>query len=75
MIDPVFDGYWRQCYGHNYTHDEDLVRFLVKRNPEIGVRSRGTKAIMVGYMPGSASRRPVGLGGSKVQSPKSKVTP
>lgn len=48
VIDPVFDAYWRQCYGHNYTDDKDLVKFLVKRNPEIGVRSRGTK-VMAGW--------------------------
>ena len=61
MIDPVFDAYWRECYGKNYTQDADLMKFLARRNPEITVRSRGTKAIFVGYMPGSASRRPIGL--------------
>ena len=61
MIDPVFDAFWRECYGKHYTHDEELVKFLVKRNPEIGVNSRGTKAIHVGWLPGSTSKRPVGL--------------
>jgi len=61
MIDPVFDAYWRACYGSRYTHDADLLKFLTKRNPEIAVRSRGTKEIFVGYAPGSASRRPCGL--------------
>jgi hypothetical protein len=61
MIDPVFDAYWREHYGKNYTHDEDLMKFLVKRNPEIKVQSRGTKQIHVGWMPGPGSRKPVGL--------------
>ena len=41
MIDPVFDAYWRECYGKQYTHDEELMKFLIKRNPEIALRSRG----------------------------------
>lgn len=61
MIDPVFDAFWRECYGKNYTQDEALVKFLVKRNPEIAVKSRGTKEIFVGYAPSGASRKPVGL--------------
>lgn len=61
MIDPVFDAYWRQCYGSNYTHDPELLKFLSRRNPEIVVRSRGTKDVFVGWMPGSTSKRPVGL--------------
>lgn len=61
MIDPVFDAYWRECYGKHYSHDEDLMAFLKKRNPEIGVQSRGTKAIQVGWMPGPESKRPMGL--------------
>lgn len=61
MIDPVFDAFWRECYGKQYTQDADLVKFLVKRNPEIALRSRGTKEIFVGWMPSSASKRPVGL--------------
>lgn len=61
MIDPVFDAYWRTCYGSEYSHDADLMKFLARRNPEITVRSRGTKEIMVGYSPGSQSRKPVGL--------------
>jgi len=61
MIDPVFDAYWRECYGKQYSHDAELMAFLAKRNPEISVQSRGTKEICVGWMPGSASRRPVGL--------------
>jgi hypothetical protein len=61
MLDPVFDAYWRECYGKNYTHDPDLMKFLVKRNPEIAVHSRGTHEIMVGWMPGPESRKPVGL--------------
>lgn len=61
MIDPVFDAYWRECYGKHYTHDADLLKFLAKRNPEIAVRSRGTKQIFVGWMPSSQSRRPCGL--------------
>ena len=61
-VDPVFDAHWRQCYGHNYSADRDLLRFLIKRNPEIAVRSRGTKEIHVGYASGSESKRPVGFG-------------
>ena len=61
MIDPVFDAFWRQHYGKHYLQDEDLMKFLAKRNPEIAVRSRGTKEIFVGYAPGSNSRRPCGL--------------
>lgn len=61
MIDPVFDAYWRECYGKHYTHDPELLEFLAKRNPEIVVRSRGTKPIFVGWMPGSQSKRPIGL--------------
>lgn len=61
MIDPVFDAFWRECYGKDYTHDPELLKFLVKRNPEILVKSRGTKEICVGWAPGSASRRPIGL--------------
>ena len=61
MIDPVFDAFWRTCYGSDYTQNEDLVKFLLKRNPEIGVNSRGTKEISVGWLPGSTTKRPVGL--------------
>ena len=61
MIDPVFDAYWRECYGKHYSHDEDLLKFLTKRNPEIGLRCRGTREIFVGWMPSSQSKRPVGL--------------
>ena len=61
MIDPVFDAYWRECYGKEYTHDPELLKFLLKRNPEIGVQSRGTRAIHVGWMPGPESKRPIGL--------------
>lgn len=61
MIDPVFDAYWRECYGRNYTHDPDLMAFLAKRNPEIAVRSRGTHEVFIGWMPGPTSRKPVGL--------------
>lgn len=61
-IHPVFDAFWRQAYGESYAQaDPDLIKFLVKRNPEIAVRARGTKEIFVGYMPSSNSRKPVGL--------------
>ena len=62
MIDPVFDAYWRECYGKHYLEDKDLVKFLKRRNEEIVVQSRGTKAIFVGWMPSSQSKRPIGLG-------------
>lgn len=61
LIDPVFDAHWRECYGKDYKDDKALMKFLLKRNPEIGVKSRGTKEIMVGYTPSSGSKRPVGL--------------
>jgi hypothetical protein len=61
MIDPVFDAFWRECYGKHYTHDADLMKFLAKRNPEITVKCRGTKPIQVGWMPSSQSRKPLGL--------------
>ena len=61
MIDPVLDGLWKECYGKEYIHDESLVKFLMKRNEEIVVKSRGTKEIFVGWMPSSESKRPVGL--------------
>lgn len=47
-INPVIDTWWRQFYGHNYTENPDLMRFLARRNPEITVRARSAK-IMVGY--------------------------
>ncbi len=53
-IDAMVDSIWRQCYGHNYTEDQDLLKFLTRRNPEIEVRARGSR-IQVGYMPGERS--------------------
>src|SRR4051812_48468099 len=47
-VDAVVDTIWRQVYGHDYSEDQDLMRFLLKRNPEIGVRSAGTR-VQVGY--------------------------
>jgi hypothetical protein len=61
MIDPVFDAYWREVYGKHYTADADLMKFIARRNPEVQLRCRGTKEIQVGWMPGSTSKRPVGL--------------
>lgn len=61
MIDPVFDAFWRAAYGTGYTEDKDLMAFLKRRNPEIAVRSRGTKPIFVGYAPSTESKRPAGL--------------
>ena len=60
QLDAVFDALWRTCYGHNYTEDKDLMKFLERRNPEIVCRPTGTK-IMVGWAPCSASKRPVGV--------------
>jgi len=54
-IDAFIDALWRTQYGWNYTEDEDLVKFLCKRNPEITVRSRGTK-VMVGYQAGANTK-------------------
>ena len=64
-VDPVFDAIWRIYYGHDYSSQKDLMKFLVRRNPEIAVRSQGTK-LMVGWGPGSESKRPVGLGNSRL---------
>ncbi len=61
QIDPVFDAFWRTCYGSAYTADADLMKFLARRNPEITVRSRGTKEMFTGWLPSSSSKRPVGL--------------
>lgn len=47
-IDPMVDSIWRQFYGHNYTENPDLMRFLQARNPEIKIRARSGK-IQVGY--------------------------
>jgi hypothetical protein len=48
VIDAYIDALWRNFYGPNYTEDRDLMRFLAKRNPEIKVRSQGTR-VQVGY--------------------------
>jgi len=55
-VDAMIDAIWRSVYGANYTDDKDLVKFLMRRNPEIRVQSAGTK-IQVGYMPGSSKSR------------------
>ena len=47
-IDPFIDSLWRQFYGHDYTENKDLMRFLVNRNPEIFVKARSGK-IQTGY--------------------------
>lgn len=47
-IDPFVDSLWRQYYGHNYTENPDLMKFLMARNPEIKIRARSGK-IQVGY--------------------------
>jgi hypothetical protein len=57
-IDPMVDSIWRQFYGHNYTENVDLMKFLVARNPEIVVKSRSGKT-MVGY---SAANRQSAIG-------------
>lgn len=54
-IDAVIDSIWRQFYGHDYSANQDLMKFLAKRNPEIRVLSGGTK-MMTGWMPGAASK-------------------
>jgi hypothetical protein len=59
-VDAAFDAMWRCYYGHNYSENKDLMKFLSKRNPEIVCRPTGTK-IMVGWAPGSESKRPVGV--------------
>lgn len=54
-VDAVFDALWRQFYGHDYSADPELLKFLGKRNPEIVVKTGlsqtgqyGTR-IQVGY--------------------------
>ena len=47
-INPFFDWMWRVVYGHNYTEDPDVMKFLSRRNEEINVRARSGKT-MVGY--------------------------
>jgi hypothetical protein len=49
-IDAYIDALWRNVYGRSYTEDQDLLKFLMKRNPEIKVQSLGTK-VQVGYAP------------------------
>jgi len=53
-VDAFIDSLWRQLYGHDYSANEDLVKFLTRRNPEIRVRSTGGK-IQAGYTPGTKS--------------------
>lgn len=50
-VDAVIDAVWRQFYGHDYSENQDLMTFLAKRNPEIVVKTRGTK-IQAGYSAG-----------------------
>lgn len=47
-VDAVIDTIWRQFYGHDYSENQDLMKFLAKRNPEIKVKVGGTK-MQVGY--------------------------
>jgi hypothetical protein len=47
-IDPFVDSLWRQFYGHNYTENPDLMKFLAARNPEIKLKARSGK-VQVGY--------------------------
>lgn len=47
-IDPFVDSIWRQYYGHNYTEDAQLMKFLKARNPEIFITARSGK-IQTGY--------------------------
>ena len=74
-IDPVFDAIWRRFYGREYSADPDLMKFLIRRNPEIRVFSGGSKIqvgylpstygasrIQFGYQPSSQSKRPLWFG-------------
>lgn len=47
-VDPMIDAWWCHYYGHNYSANADLMKFLHKRNPEIVLRARSNK-VMVGY--------------------------
>jgi hypothetical protein len=65
-IHPVFDAYWRQCYGARYSEDKSLLKFLCRRNPEIVVRSLGTR-VQVGWEPNKRFVRRYSLGNGKEQ--------
>lgn len=56
MVDATIDALWRQFYGNHYSEDRELMRFLLKRNPEIGVRSLGSR-IQVGYTAAGRGRK------------------
>jgi hypothetical protein len=62
-VDAFFDSIWRHYYGNRYSADEDLVKFLTRRNPEIRVRSAPSR-IQVGYLPSAESKRPIGIDNS-----------
>lgn len=73
-VDAVFDAIWRQVYGPGYSADPDLMKFLLKRNPEIGVKTTGTK-IQVGWAPTETRHRkryewPAPTPNSKHQAPE-----
>ncbi len=55
-VDAVIDALWRQFYGHDYSENQDLMKFLARRNPEILVRSGGAK-IQVGYSSAGRGRK------------------
>jgi hypothetical protein len=48
MLDPLVDAYWTAQYGHNWLENQSLVRFLMRRNPEI-VGQNESRKIQVGY--------------------------
>jgi hypothetical protein len=54
-IDAFLDAVWRNYYGHDYSMDTDLMRFLSRRNPEICVKSQASK-IQFGYTPGASAK-------------------
>lgn len=53
-VDSFIDAIWRRFYGTNYSENDDLLKFLAKRNPEIVVKATGTR-FQVGYMPSAES--------------------
>ena len=47
-LHPFIDSYWRRKRGNDTWADKDWTDWMRKKNPEINVKSTGTK-IMAGY--------------------------
>jgi len=48
-IDETILAHWRARLGHNPLKDSGWVKYMQKHFPEVRVKSKGTKEIMVGY--------------------------